>query len=283
MATIADAVLQSESDPEDCDYEHDEDVSEEATHAGKTKCVSSEAYNCSERTNQVFNDMHLEAMTLPAARPPPLPLDALGRDFQKRHPRPPKQCSRRFIMSELRKYICAAGDDAPPCPTTAEIKKRVRAATSAARQSAGIRTSPLRPKRPNIEITECMVRFAGENVTVRRKVHKTLNLKNSTREFAKMQRKTGLGGQLAALDSFLGTVGPTREVSAVEKSGIDWEDHKQQAQLEDLHRDPHAGALERKEFLVRTNAAGQAARRVAERRVLRTAACAAAVGLRHPS
>mmetsp|Transcript_58601 Transcript_58601/g.181564 ORF Transcript_58601/g.181564 Transcript_58601/m.181564 type:complete len:298 (+) Transcript_58601:92-985(+) len=259
--TLASADLGSESDPEDADYEEDASSAEEAGGAkGEDQQLEAEAPGAEGRRcaiDALWAEMHAEAMAAAAKRPPCAPQDALARQFQRRHPRPPKDCSRRGVLAQLARYSCAVPADAPPPKPIAELKKQVRGAATVARATAA--AAPVRPQ-PAARVVETTVRFAGENVTVRRKVPGSGAGAAPTRK----RRKTeDLGGQLAAVDALLSSLQAPREVSALEKSNMDWNVHKDEAGLDDLQRDPHAGALERRDFLARASERSEAVARAA--------------------
>lgn len=258
MVTLAAAQLPSDSDPEDEDYEDaggDSDGGAKQKRGKKAKGEASgdEPENAEKRraAEKIWAEMHAEALADAARRPPCTPLDALGRQFQRRHPRPPKQRSRRAIVAELAKYSNTVVVDAPAVPSAADLKRQVRSAAVAARATGA--ATPVRPK-PVSVVVEDTVRFAGENVTVRRHVAMGSREEQQRLQAQKRRRKVELGGQLAALDAFLSAGSGEQGVSVIEKSDLDWKAHKDKAGLDDLRRDPHAGAIERRAFLARATA-----------------------------
>jgi len=266
MATLGTAVLPSDSDPDDEDYEDagaendgpaprrrrrhgcqgagDESMDDDDDARAQKKQRAAE---------KIWAEMAAEARAVAARRPPCAPLDALSRQFQRRHPRPPKQRSRRAVFAELTKYSNAVAADAPPQPSAAELKRQVRSAAVAARATSAMTPAPARP-RPAVAVVEDTVCFAGERVTVRRNVPVGSREEQQYLQAEKRRKKVQLGGQLASLDAFLGSAKGERGVSVIKKSNLDWQAHKDKAGLDNLRRDPHAGALERKAFLARAKA-----------------------------
>jgi len=283
-ATIASAQLPSDSDPEDEDYEDTgaNDVPAHRSNPRDSARASIDSSGDDEQTQErrcraakIWAEMCAEEQASTARRPPCVPLDALSRQFQCRHPRPPKQRSRRAIFAELAKYSNAVGVDAVG-PSTADVKREVRSAAAAARAACGKVTPSLaRPRRLPLVI-EDTVRFAGASVTVRRRALPGSLQEKQHLQAQKRLKRVELGGQLASLDAFLcAATSSERGVSVIEKSDLDWQAHKDRAGLDDLARDPHAGALERKAFLARTKARSEEVVRVA-----RVAARAQAAQLR---
>merc|ERR1712008_584373 len=96
--------------------------------------------------------------------------------------------------------------------------------------------------RPRSVVVEDLVRFAGERITVRRSVPVGSAEEQRRVQAQKRRRRSELGGQLAGLDALLGNAGTARAVSVVEKSEIDWHQHKEETGIRDRERDPHVGA-----------------------------------------
>jgi len=269
MVTLASANLPEESDPEDEDYEGVDSEKEGNPQSPRKEASDRAAEKEREQAaSQAWTEMHKEAMSAARHRPPCAQLDPLLRQLQRRHPRPPKQCSRKVVLAEVAKYCSSTA--ASPAPSAAEIKKQVRSAAAAAAAIVGDETNEASKVavRPRSVVVEDLVRFAGECIKVRRSVP-VGSAEEQRRALAqKRRRHSELGGQLAGLDALLGNSGATRAVSVVEKSDIDWQKHKEEAGIRDLERDPHSGALDRRAFLARASERSAAAsvRSVAARR-----------------
>lgn len=264
--TLGSAVLPSDSDPEDEDYEEPNSSQERGRSKASGRCSqgagleadNGAAIEKKERAAfQTWAEMHSDAMAAARRRPPCAPLDALSRQFQIRHPRPPKQCSRKAIWAELKKYSCVVLPDAPPMPTAADLKRKVRSAAVAAR-TTGSSGAARRQFQSAMVVVEDVVRFAGEHVTVKRRVAVGSSEEQHRLQEQKRRRQAQVGGRLAALDAFLGKAGAARDVSVVEKSDLDWRQHKDSTGLDGLDRDPRAGALERRAFLARARGRSEA-------------------------
>ncbi|CAE8738175.1 unnamed protein product [Polarella glacialis] len=173
-------------------------------------------------------------------------------------------------------YSNSVQADAPQPKSVAELKKQVRAAA----QEGGSAPSAcgLQPHvRATSVVIEDTVRFAGEAVAVRRRLTPGSAEELRWQQAQKRRKTATLGGTIgSALDAFLlGSAagsGGGREVSSVEKSGIDWKRHKEESGLENLSSDPHAGALDRRDFLARAAFRSEAAARAAQRAAQRAAA-----------
>ncbi|CAE8629801.1 unnamed protein product [Polarella glacialis] len=224
----------------------------------------------------VFAEMQKEEAAQVARRVPRTHADPLFLEFQRRHVRPAKDCSLRRVLAELAKYSNSVQADAPQPKSVAELKKQVRAAA----QEGGSAPSAcgLQPRvRATSVVIEDTVRFAGEAVAVRRRLTPGSAEELRWQQAQKRRKTATLGGTIgSALDAFLlGSAagsGGGREVSSVEKSGIDWKRHKEESGLENLSSDPHAGALDRRDFLARAAFRSEAAARAAQRAAQRAAA-----------
>merc|ERR1712008_217986 len=104
------------------------------------------------------------------------------------------------------------------------------AAAAAAAAAAGDESSEVAKVavRPRSVVVEDLVRFAGERITVRRSVPVGSAEEQRRVQAQKRRRRSELGGQLAGLDALLGNAGTARAVSVVEKSEIDWHQHKEE-------------------------------------------------------
>eukprot|EP00747_Dinoflagellata_sp_TGD_P190065 gnl/TRDRNA2_/TRDRNA2_51209_c0_seq1.p1 gnl/TRDRNA2_/TRDRNA2_51209_c0~~gnl/TRDRNA2_/TRDRNA2_51209_c0_seq1.p1 ORF type:complete len:300 (+),score=59.16 gnl/TRDRNA2_/TRDRNA2_51209_c0_seq1:75-974(+) len=280
--TLGGAVdLPSESDPEDEDFEGDEELDDDkvATRASAAGGRSSQTEEASkaicEAAKAAWAEMQTENAAATAAamrRRPCIPQDPLFREFQRRHPRSPKRCSRTAVLSELAKYSnvrSAAEAQPPPRPTAAELRRRSCTGADAAVPAAVSATLAAAPV-----VVQQTVRFAGESISVKRRVERGSNEEKSQAR----RRKIDLGGQLSGLDAWLQARKVARDVSVVEKSGLDWKSHKDERGLDahDLERGPYAGALERRDFLDRATARTEAAHRAGVRAAARQAAAASA-------
>jgi len=254
MPTLADADLPSDSDPEDGDFKDaDVDAEEDVKTNSREEELPSSRQNDAV-TNQVWADMVKDDVAATARRPPSIQLDGLMRQLQQRHLRPPKDRSRRAVFAQLAKYTPTSVAGAEPLPVVAEIKKRVRAEAVLARSAAT--EAPRVPRlKPDTQVLREKVRFAGELVSVSK--CKALASKTEQNQTMATKRRASrkLGGKLAGLDEFLESQRPMKDITTVEKSGMDWHAHKESAGLNDLDRDKHAGALDRKNFLAKAEAA----------------------------
>ncbi|CAK0861592.1 unnamed protein product [Prorocentrum cordatum] len=277
MVTIGNAILPSDSDPEDEDYEGSEDeAAATTTAAGADDAAAGRSARKAARraAEEAWADMQAEEARAAAARrrPPLAAADPLARELQRRHPRRPKDCSKQGVLAMLSKYGGAAPEDGRAAVPAAEWKRRVRAAAPAAEPAGPGAAAEAPSPAPSARAPGAasgrqeLVRFAGQLLTVRRPGPAP----------TKRRRGNELGGQLAGLDKLLGSLGSTRDISVIEKSGLDWSDHREQAGLADLHRDARAGALDRRAFLeraaARSAARGEAATRAAARAKARAAA-----------
>lgn len=284
--TLGTAQLPSDSDPEDEDYE-DEEVDKRIAQAAKRGRSGSKSANTPMSTHRssvadsLWAEMQAEDAAAASKRPRCVQLDPLLRDLQRKHPKPPKQLSQKYLFTEIAKYGCTLAAGAPGPPAVADVKQRARS-TGTERLPASVETpgTPVQKmavaEAGGMVSIEDTVKFAGQEVAVRRVVQKgSVEERNLSAELRK-RKKTKLGGQLAALDTFL-SGGEARDVNIVEKSTIDWADHKDKAGLEGLATDKRAGALERRDFLARAAERREGAAREASR-AARSAAKAAAAG-----
>eukprot|EP00746_Dinoflagellata_sp_MGD_P127452 gnl/MRDRNA2_/MRDRNA2_62023_c0_seq1.p1 gnl/MRDRNA2_/MRDRNA2_62023_c0~~gnl/MRDRNA2_/MRDRNA2_62023_c0_seq1.p1 ORF type:complete len:290 (+),score=79.69 gnl/MRDRNA2_/MRDRNA2_62023_c0_seq1:80-949(+) len=282
MVSLAAAKFDSDTDENDEDYDAKEDEANESDHEEgdakrknkKNKVKASTEIEEQERLRQVENawaELCAESTAEVERRPPRRQQVAIPGEFQRRHPRPPKSCTKSSIWAELKKYNNVVADDAPPAAKPAELKRRVR--------SAG--DPPVCPARPNVKaadkptsgmvVLEEKLQFAGESVVVRRTVARGSKEEKKRLEEQSKKRKRELGGQLSMLDSYLGALkDKPKTVSAVDKSQKDWRSFTDQEGLEaDLAKDKRAGAMDRQAFLKRTDARQQEelrAARMAKRR-----------------
>lgn len=162
--------------------------------------------------------------------------------------------SRKEMLQEVCKYCASA--DGSEVPSAAEMKKKVRFSREALSSMSGAATET---KMLKATIVQESVRFAGQTLTIERTLVPGSAEEKRYLQSQKRRNSAKLGGGLAALDKLLG-ISRDKELNTVEKSGLDWSRHKEEAGLNDLDRDPHAGALERSAFLQRaaTRAAGAA-------------------------
>eukprot|EP00435_Cladocopium_sp_Y103_P024041 s3598_g5.t2 len=158
------------------------------------------------------------------------------------------------MLQEVCKYCASA--DGSEVPSAAEMKKKVRFSREALSSMSGAATET---KMLKATIVQESVRFAGQTLTIERTLVPGSAEEKRYLQSQKRRNSAKLGGGLAALDKLLG-ISRDKELNTVEKSGLDWSRHKEEAGLNDLDRDPHAGALERSAFLQRaaTRAAGAA-------------------------
>lgn len=266
--TLGEADLPSDSDPDDEDY-----VAE----------TSEDGHNHSRKQKESYVDRPLSGATIRAwevmcaedvASLPPhrVHQDSLMRSFHKRHQQSPKgPLCPAGVFAELRKYSNIVEDDAPSFPKPIQMKKLTRCTNT--QVTAHINPKPLVSAATVVEDT---VRFAGEKITV----NKVLK-RGSLEELRHMQsqkrvKKAEVGGQLSGLDAFLRSCKDVREFNIMDKSGYDWQTHKNEAGVSDLEHDRHAGALERKEFIARATVQAETVVRNGEWRAAKLARAAAA-------
>lgn len=282
MATLANAVLPSESEAEDGDYEDPTSSGEEAEGGGGRSNVSSRPEDVAQREASAqcaWDELQAEEAAAAAAalqrRPPAVIADtALARSLHQRHPRRPAERSRRAVLAELEKYTFAGQASSAreaPLSSIREMKQRVREAVGAASSSATTAVAPRAAAAAAVAARGAaetcvveVVRFAGEEVPVQRVAKQG----GAGKGMAPKRRRLELDGELEAM----GVKPRLRAVSVVEKSDLDWQSHRRSAGLDDLKHDKHAGALDRKAFLARATARGHAAERAAVRAAARAAA-----------
>lgn len=263
-ATLLNASFASESDPDDGDFEDSSDFEQKLVQPrrrDRNRCLSRSRSlsagpegrgGSSHRMNQLWEAAQADARAVASKRPPAIQLDNLTKQFHRRHPRAPKQRSRRHIFAEVAKFCNVVADDTPPPPRAVELKRQVRSAAASARQAISQHQGLARP-RPLTTTVEDTIRFAGETVKVQRVV--PAGVEAEALQPKPKRRKEGS----AMFDRFLGMQdGPAKEVTVMDKSSLDWQAHKHTANITDLEKDPHAGALERKEFLDRVSARSDA-------------------------
>lgn len=277
MTTLLNADLPSDSDPDDGDYEESSDGDarlaeprrrDAARCLSRSRSLSVRQAGSSRRVDKLWEAAQADAQAVASKRPPLVPLDALSKQFHRRNPRAPKQRSRSHVLSEIAKFCTVVADDAPPPPRARDVKRDVRSAAASARAAiAASATRAAARLQPLTTVVESTVRFAGEEVRVQRVVPA-----GTEGQAAGLKRRKG--GH-AAFDRFLGMQEPAKEVNVMDKTDLDWQAHKHNSKLADLEKDPHAGALERREFLDRVAARGDNiadnARRDAARQAARVA------------
>eukprot|EP00928_Gymnodinium_smaydae_P067806 TRINITY_DN5079_c0_g4_i1.p1 TRINITY_DN5079_c0_g4~~TRINITY_DN5079_c0_g4_i1.p1 ORF type:complete len:326 (-),score=70.68 TRINITY_DN5079_c0_g4_i1:70-1047(-) len=311
MVTLATAVLPSDSEPDDEDYadsgsegppqkrrrKKGRRLGPDDDDASELESDAADAPLREARARKLFEELQAEETAASAAalrrRPPQRASEKLFRDLHRRHERPPKDRSRKTVFAELAKYsqvrdsvavdaTATAGREKDSVGrATAELKKRVRRSAALVRGPASSdvassgATSSVTPSVVPVSdevVVEDVVRFAGETVTVRRVLRRGSAEALRFQRASERRRQEGLGGSLQALDAFLQSCKQPRAIGVLDKSDLDWQNHRRDAGLEDLKRDQNAGALERHEFLERATARSEAAMRASQRAAERAAA-----------
>ncbi|CAL1132024.1 unnamed protein product [Cladocopium goreaui] len=130
--------------------------------------------------------------------------------------------SRKEMLQEVSKYCGSA--DGSEIPSAAEMKKKVRFSREALSTSgASTETKMLKAT-----IVQESVRFAGQTLTIERRLVPGSVEEKRYLQSQKRRNSAKLGGGLTALDKLLG-ISRDKELNTVEKSGLDWHRHKEEA------------------------------------------------------
>ena len=129
------------------------------------------------------------------------------------------------MLQEVSKYC----PDASPLPSAAEMKKKVRFSRDELSMPAATTTT----KMVKATLVQESVRFAGQTLTIQRTLLPGSAEERRYLQTQKRRKSTKLGGKLAALDNLLG-ISKDKELNTVEKSGLDWSRHKEEAGEEEV-------------------------------------------------
>lgn len=126
------------------------------------------------------------------------------------------------MLQEVSKYCGSA--DGSEIPSAAEMKKKVRFSREAL-STSGATTET---KMLKATIVQESVRFAGQTLTIERRLVPGSVEEKRFLQSQKRRNSAKLGGGLTALDKLLG-ISRDKELNTVEKSGLDWRRHKEEA------------------------------------------------------
>lgn len=275
--TLGEAYFPSDSDPEDEDYvlKGVTDVPVPEVKVSNQPCDSlqEKGGRWARLAEQVWNEICLESekelRRISCTASDPL--------LRTRRAEPRPKASWKQVLADVSKLSGVLPDTAPLPPTAAEMKARVRSKTEEPSRHGdeGQVGKPAGSWTSGEVVVEDVVQFAGSRLVFRRRLKRGSYEERKLQSAAKRRRTATLGGGLSPVDDFLG-ISLGRAVTVVEKSGIDWEQHKAEHQLGNLQKGSHAGVLEEQAFLKRAadrvEAQSRAAARAAERAAARAKA-----------
>ena len=125
------------------------------------------------------------------------------------------------MLAEVSKY--SGSND--PTPSAAEVKKKIRLSRE---ELAGSSDEKAKSKIMKATVVEESVRFAGQTFTIQRALVPGSAEEQRYLRAQKRRSSAKLGGGLAALDKLLG-ISRDKELNTMEKSGLDWTRHKEEA------------------------------------------------------
>ncbi|CEL95433.1 unnamed protein product [Vitrella brassicaformis CCMP3155] len=205
------------------------------------------------RINQEFQEMKLESIKK-GIHPPTVDASDIMLQFQRRHPKPDRK--QNIYKNELQHYIGLVNNAVKGEPDHLDVRSLKQESRST---SQGIDTEAVRRALGEVAdagkmtVTE-QVRFAGESITLQRKVDK------SSREAQKFQRgqdrkrKQELGGKFGAIEQMLKGLSGQKAVTSVHKSAVEWQNFKEQAGIEEeLKQKTKDGYLQKQSFLLRAD------------------------------
>lgn len=130
--------------------------------------------------------------------------------------------TKKDILHEVSKYTSSSHE----VPSVAEIKKKVRFSNDEMKAMSGKAAES--GKMVKATVVQESVRFAGQTLTIQRTLVPGSAEERRYLQSQKRRQSAKLGGGLAALDQLLG-VSRDKELNTMEKSGLDWNRHKEEA------------------------------------------------------
>ena len=131
--------------------------------------------------------------------------------------------TKKDILHEVSKYTSSSHE----VPSAAEMKKKVRFSKDAMKAMSG-EAAESAGKMVKATVVQESVRFAGQTLTIQRTLLPGSAEERRYLQSQKRRKSAKLGGGLTALDKLLG-VSRDKELNTMEKSGLDWNRHKEEA------------------------------------------------------